>query len=62
MLQQTYFLLLNVSFPPCFLSPLLLSLSLSLSLFWGGGGAPGAPPPESAPEFSFQLLVGVLKL
>ena len=40
MLQQTFSLLLNVSFPPCFLTPLLLllllllSLSLSLSLFF----------------------------
>ena len=52
MLQQTFFLLLNVSFPPCFLSS---SLSLSLfpffllSFLFLGGRAPGAPPPESAP-------------
>ena len=42
MLQQTFFLLLNVSFPPCFLSPLLLSLSLFFFFFFfflGGGGA-----------------------
>ena len=41
MLQQTFFLLLNVSFPPAssLLSSLSLSfsLSLSLSLFRGGG-------------------------
>ena len=50
MLQQTFFLLLKVSFPPCFLSPLLLLLlSLSFFFFRGGGRAPGAPPPESAP-------------
>ena len=41
MLLQTFFLLLNVSFPPCFPSPLLsLSLSPSLfSFFFRGGGA-----------------------
>ena len=48
LLQQTFFLLLNVSFPPCFLSPLLLSLSLSLSLFsffffFKGGARRGRP-------------------
>ena len=36
MLQQTFFLLLNVSFPPCFLSP-PLSLSLFFYFFKGGG-------------------------
>ena len=36
MLQQTFFLLLNVSFPPCFLSPPPLSLSLSFFFFRGG--------------------------
>ena len=48
MLQQTFFLLLNVSFPPCFLSPVLLSLSLFLffflfSFFLGGARAGSAP-------------------
>ena len=63
MLLQTFFLLLNVSFPPCFPSPLLsvclsvcLSLSLSLLFFFRGGGAPGAPPPESAPDISINPL------
>ena len=40
MLQQTFFLLLNVPFPPFFLSPLLV---LSLSLFFRGARAGNAP-------------------
>ena len=43
MLQQTFFFLLNVSFPPCSLSPLLL-LSLFLSLFFRGGARAGSAP------------------
>ena len=45
MLQQTFFLLLNVSFLPGF-------LSLSLFFIFLGGCTPGAPPPESAPAES----------
>ena len=56
MLQQTFFLLLNVSFPPCFLSPLLLPLLFFFFFFWGGGGA-GSAPPESAPVVYSTLTV-----
>ena len=38
MLLQTFSLLLNVSFLPCFPSPLLLSLSLFSFFFFRGGG------------------------
>ena len=43
MLQQTFFLLLNVSFPPCFLSPLLLSLSFFFFFFFKGGACRKRP-------------------
>ena len=51
MLLQTFFLLLNVSFPPC--SP--PSLSSFLFFFRGGGARRERPPPESAPGYDMTV-------
>ena len=64
MLQQTFFLLLNVSFPPCFLSPILISLSLSLSLFFfrGGGGGARRERPRLNPRLVLFLPISAKTL
>ena len=58
MLQQTFFLLLNVSFPPASSS---LSSSLSLSLFFRGGGGAGCAPAWIRP-CSPKLFLKIISL